>query len=105
LSEDHRPDRQHVVVGVILGGDGEPICCELWPGNTTDVKTLIPIVNCLREEPDNERFCVLADCDVISKDTMTELRKSVRSASYVFGARGVRSRKRTRPCWRTQSVL
>jgi len=32
-------------VGVVLDGEGRPLCCELWPGNVTDVKTLIPIVD------------------------------------------------------------
>jgi transposase len=26
-----------------------PLCCEMWPGNTTDVKTLLPIVERIRE--------------------------------------------------------
>ena len=34
-----------MVVGVILDGEGRPLCCELWPGNVTDVKTLIPVVD------------------------------------------------------------
>ena len=41
-SKDHRPDEHQMVVGAVLDGDGRPICCELWPGNTADVTTLIP---------------------------------------------------------------
>jgi transposase len=33
-----------MVVGVIIDGYGRPVCCELWPGNTADVKTLTPIM-------------------------------------------------------------
>jgi hypothetical protein len=44
-SKDHRPDCKQMVVGVVLDGEGRPLCCELWPGNVTDVKTLIPIVD------------------------------------------------------------
>jgi hypothetical protein len=29
--------------------EGRPICCEMWPGNTADVKTLLPIVKRMRE--------------------------------------------------------
>lgn len=29
-----------MIVGAVLDGGGRPICCELWPGNTTDVTTL-----------------------------------------------------------------
>jgi transposase len=28
-----------------LDVEGRPICCEMWPGNTADVKTLLPVVN------------------------------------------------------------
>ena len=42
-SKDHRPDRKQMVVGMILDGEGRPVCCELWPGNTTDATSLIPI--------------------------------------------------------------
>jgi transposase len=47
-SKDHRPDLNQMIVGTVLDGQGRPICCELWPGNTTDVKTLIPVVDRLR---------------------------------------------------------
>ena len=38
-----------MIVGVVLDGQGRPICCELWPGNTADVTTLIPVVDRLRK--------------------------------------------------------
>ena len=41
-TKDHRPDLYQMVVGAVLDGLGRPMCCELWPGNTADVKTLIP---------------------------------------------------------------
>src|SRR5208282_4940840 len=34
-SKDHRPDLRQMIVGAVLDGQGRPICCELWPGNTT----------------------------------------------------------------------
>jgi transposase len=42
-SKDHRPDLKQMVVGIILDDTGNPICSELWPGNTADVKTLVPV--------------------------------------------------------------
>ena len=38
-----------MVVGMALDVEGRPICCEMWPGNTADVKTLLPIVKRMRE--------------------------------------------------------
>ncbi len=87
LSKDHRPDRKQMVIGVILDEQGRPICCEMWPGNTTDVKTLIPIVDRLRGKFNINHICIVADRGMISKDTVAELRKSVRSVSYILGVR------------------
>lgn len=42
-SRDHRPDRQQIVVGVLLDQQGVPIGCDVSPGNYTDptvIKTL-----------------------------------------------------------------
>ena len=44
-SKDHRNDRKQMVVGAILDNGGRPVCCELWPGDTANVKSLIPIVD------------------------------------------------------------
>jgi hypothetical protein len=30
--------------------DGRPLCCELWPGNTADVTTLLPDLNSALEK-------------------------------------------------------
>jgi hypothetical protein len=87
LSKDHRGDRQQMVIGVILDEQGRPICCELWPGNTTDVKTLIPIVDRLRGKFNIDHLCIVADRGMISKDTVAKLRKSVRNVSYILGVR------------------
>ena len=51
-SKDHRPDERQMIVGAVLDGDGRPLCCELWPGNTTDVTTLMPILDRLRRRFD-----------------------------------------------------
>ena len=89
-SKDHRPDLKQMVVGMILDGDGQPVCCEMWPGNTTDVTTLIPVVDRLKRRFGIERICVVADRGMISEKTIAELEK--RKLEYILGAR-MRSQK------------
>ena len=86
-SKDHRPDRVQMVVGVVLDGQGRPLCCELWPGNITDVKTLLPIVDRLRKRFAIRSVCVVADRGMISQATIEELQSAERSVHYVLGAR------------------
>jgi len=86
-SKDHRPDLKQMVVGAVLDSSGHPICCELWPGNTADVKSLIPIVDRLKKRFGIQRICIVADRGMISKETIAELQKSVRDVRYILSAR------------------
>ncbi len=72
-SKDHRPDPKQVVVAVILDNDGNPICSEIVPGNTTDVTTLIPVVQRLKSRFGIERICMVADRGMISEDTVQQI--------------------------------
>jgi transposase len=44
----------------------------MWPGNTADVTTLIPVIERLRRRFDIARMCVVADRGMISAATMAE---------------------------------
>ena len=87
LSKDHRPDRRQMVVGMVLDGEGRPLCCELWPGNVTDVKTLVPIVDRLRTRFHIRSICIVADRGMISKETIAALVSKERKVHYILGAR------------------
>jgi hypothetical protein len=84
-SKDHRPDLRQVIVGVVLDAAGRPICSETWPGNATDVKSLLPVVDRLRQRFGIARMCVVADRGMISAETMAEL--EARGIDYILGAR------------------
>jgi transposase len=92
-SKDHRPDEKQLVVGAVLDGAGRPICCELWPGNTADVTTLIPIVDRLGRRFHMRRICIVADRGMISKDTLADL--DAQGWPYIVGAR-MRAQKEVR---------
>lgn len=84
-SKDHRPDLKQMVVGVILDDEGYPVCCEMWPGNTTDVKTLRVLAKQLKERFGISRMCVVSDRGMISKATIKELERE--GIHYVLGVR------------------
>jgi len=84
-SKDHRPDLRQMVVGVVLDDQGHPVCCEMWPGNTTDVKSLIPVVERLKNRFHIRQFCVVCDRGMISKDTLDWLEQN--KILYILGAR------------------
>lgn len=85
FSKDHRPDLKQMVVGAVIDDKGRPICCEMWPGDTTDVKTLIPVAERMRSRFGIHNFCIVCDRGMISDDTVKKLEK--RGISYILGAR------------------
>lgn len=85
FSKDHRPDLKQMIVGVVIDDKGRPICCEMWPGNTTDVQTLIPVVESIRKRFGIKRFCIVADRGTISKTTLKELDGN--QIPYILGTR------------------
>jgi hypothetical protein len=86
-SKDHRPDLKQMIVGFALDAEGCPLCCEMWPGNTTDVKTLIPLVERMRRRFRIREVCVVADRGMISDETITELESAEPPVRYILGVR------------------
>ena len=84
-SKDHRPDLKQMVVGMVLDENGNPICSELWPGNTADVKSLVPIVERLKTRFHIGEVCIVADRGMISAETLAEVEK--RKWKYILGVR------------------
>jgi hypothetical protein len=86
-SKDHRPDLKQMVVGLALDVHGWPLCCELWPGNTADVTTLLPVVSRLRQRFRVRRVSIVADRGMISASTMAALESEEMDCAYILGAR------------------
>jgi hypothetical protein len=84
-SKDHRPDLKQMVVGMVLDQKGNPVCSELWPGNTADVKSLVPLVERLRTRFSIGSVCIVADRGMISAATLAEVEK--RNWKYILGVR------------------
>jgi transposase len=76
-----------MVVGAVLDDKGQPICCEMWPGNTADVKSLLPIVDRLKTRFKIARICIVADRGMISANTLEQLESGDNPIPYILGAR------------------
>jgi hypothetical protein len=88
-SKDSRPDLHQMVLGVVIDETGRPICSEMWPGNTADVTTLIPVVTRLRERFLLNRVCVIADRGMVNAKTVATL--EAEKIEYILGVREKRS--------------
>jgi hypothetical protein len=84
-SKDHRPDRKQMVVGLVLDHDGYPVCSEMWPGNASDLQSLVPVVERLKSRFRVGEVCVVADAGMISAATIEGLEQ--RKWRYILGVR------------------
>ena len=82
-SKDHRPGQ--MILAVLLDRDGRPVCTEIWPGNTADAGSLVPVVDRLRQRFSIGRVCIVADRGMISAETIAEL--EARRLRYILGVR------------------
>jgi Transposase DDE domain len=86
-SKDHRPDLKQMVVGMALDVEGRPICCEMWPGNTADVTTLVPVVKRMRQRFRLREITVVADRGMVSQATLNAFESSDPPVRYIVGVR------------------
>lgn len=85
FSKDHRPDLNQMIVGAVIDENGQPICCEMWPGNTADLKTLIPVVERLKQRFKIGKVCIVADRGMLSTQTIATLESEENSTPYILG--------------------
>jgi hypothetical protein len=84
-SKDHRPDLMQLILCVVIDAEGRPICTEIMPGNTADVRVLLPTIDRLRHRFAIGRACIVADRGMISAATIAGLEE--RGLEYILGAR------------------
>jgi hypothetical protein len=84
-SKDFRPHLKQVVLGIVLDEHDRPIASFLWPGNTADVTTLLPVVERLRARFGIRRACVVADRGMISAVSIAGL--EAQGTDYILGVR------------------
>ena len=84
-SKDRRSDCKQMVLGMVIDGDGVPVCSEMWPGNTTDVTTLDRVAERLQGRFGVRRVCLVADAGMMSKKMVAAV--EARGWLYILGAR------------------
>jgi hypothetical protein len=84
-SKDHRPDRKQIIVGVVMTKEGDPICCEYWPGNMSDVKALLRIVEVLKGRFRIRTIILVCDKGMVSESNLEELKNE--GIDFIVGVR------------------
>lgn len=104
-SKDSRPDLKQMIVGIAMDAVGKPLCCEMWPGNTADAKTLLPVVNRMKKRFRIREVGVVADRGMISEESIAAMEACDPPVRYILGARMRRQKEvkeivlRSRGAW------
>lgn len=85
FSKDSKSQQPQVLVGLMVNKDGFPIAFDIYPGNTFEGHTMIPMIKSFIERNKVKNFTVVADAAMISSENIIELRKE--NIHYIVGAR------------------
>lgn len=73
-SKDNKVNQVQVVMGLLIDDQGIPISYELFPGNTNDFKTLVPVIEKLKKTYGIKKIIITADRGLNSKQNLAYLK-------------------------------
>lgn len=88
FSKDHRVNEVQVVMGLLIDGSGIPLGYELFPGNTSEFKTLLSSLNKLKKQYKVEKVIVVADRGLNSKSNLARIKEMGFEYVLAFKIRG-----------------
>lgn len=85
FSKDNKPQQPQIVVGLLVTQSGFPLTYDVFPGNTFEGKTMLPVIeNFIKDHP-QAKPVIVADAAMLSEERLAEL--SQKKLFYIVGAR------------------
>lgn len=85
FSKDSKSQQPQILVGLMVSKEGFPIAFDIFPGNTFEGHTILPVVKAFIDKNHESSFTVVADAAMISSDNIKELKSH--DIHYIVGAR------------------
>jgi len=85
FSKDSKSQQPQILVGLMVSKEGFPIAFDIFPGNTFEGHTILPIVKAFIAKNNVQSITVVADAAMISSDNIKELKSQ--GIHYIVGAR------------------
>lgn len=85
FSKDNKSLQPQILVALMVTPEGFPVSYEVFPGNTFEGHTILPVVKAFIQKHSIKQFTIVADAAMISNDNVEELRKA--GINYIVGAR------------------
>ncbi len=85
MSKDGKFQQPQIMIGLLVGKNGYPIGYEIFEGNTSETKTLIPVLKAFETKFNITKPIIIADCALLSKINIQKLEKE--GYQYILGGR------------------
>ena len=84
-SKEKRGDLKQLIIGILMTKEGLPVACEVFPGNTSDLKSFLFILEKLKEEYKIGKLIWVADRGMVSTDNISKLNEL--KQEYILGVK------------------
>ena len=84
-SKEKRGDLKQLIVGVLMTKEGIPCACEIFAGNTSDIKSFVQVLEKLKEDYDIGRLIWVADRGMVSQANIDKLKEL--KQDYILGVK------------------
>jgi transposase len=85
FSKDSKSQQPQILVGLMVSKEGFPLAFDIFPGNTFEGHTIMPVVKAFIQKNNVKQFTVVADAAMISAENIKELKAE--GIHYIVGAR------------------
>jgi len=85
FSKDGKHQQPQIMIGLLVSGHGYPIGYQIFEGNTSETKTLIPVLEAFQIKFGIDKPVVVADAALLSQKNIDAL--SMKGYEYILGGR------------------
>ncbi len=85
FSKDGKHQQPQIMIGLLVSNQGYPIGYQIFEGNTSETKTLIPVLEAFQTKFDIDRPIIVADAALLSEKNIHALQEN--GYEYILGAR------------------
>lgn len=85
FSKDNKINQPQILVGLMVNQTGFPVYYDIFPGNTFEGHTIIPIITGIKAKYQIGRLTVVADAGMLSEENLSALQNH--QIDYIVGAR------------------
>jgi transposase len=85
FSKDGKHQQPQIMIGLLVSNHGYPIGYQIFEGNTSETKTLIPILEAFQKKFDIHKPTIVADAALLSQKNINVLREN--KYKYILGGR------------------